>query len=398
MRNAVATEAQTRSGGVGHSSATEAEAAGREAVRAALGGQTPRREDLVFIFPSATYDLQALHRAAMAEAAPASLVGATSCGQVFTHQAQSSRGCAAAWIPAEEDETSFGVCHLERVDDDIAGTARQAAETARDRADERYPHSVLLILSDGLTPDQRLVALGAYEVTGATVPLVGGAAGDDFLWKETHTFGEGVMRTNGILAVWLNSRRPMGVSIDHGWRPIGRPMLVTRADGTIIRELDGRPALDAYLSERGGDVDPDDPEFIKDTLEHPVGLPNSQGRYDVRQLHASLPEGGGLNFNTGMPEQTVLQVMTSEPESLVQGAGRAASTAIAQVGQTARVALVFSCGSRIALLNERVGDEIAAISAGLEGAPACGLFTFGEFARVLGSTGVHNSSVAILAL
>jgi hypothetical protein len=132
-------------------------------------------------------------------------------------------------------------------------------------------------------------------------------------------------------------------------------------------------------------------------LEHPLGIPNAQGRYDVRRV-IERRDDGGLVFNTGMPAHTVLQVMATDEEPLVQGARRAASAAIGQMERAPRVALVFSCISRVPLLGGRVPDEAAVISEVFDGAPACGFFTCGEFARVTGSTGVHNSSVAILAL
>ena len=60
--------------------------------------------------------------------------------------------------------------------------------------------------------------------------------------------------------------------------------------------------------------------------------------------------------------------------------------------------LVFSCGSRVPLLGDRAAEEAEAVSAQLAGAPVCGFYTYGEFARTAGSTGVHNSSVAVLAI
>jgi hypothetical protein len=96
----------------------------------------------------------------------------------------------------------------------------------------------------------------------------------------------------------------MGVSVDHGWRPAGKPMLVTRAEGTVVFELDGTPALEAYLSEQGDALDPTDLEFFRKVMGSPVGLPNARGRYDVRQLHAYLPQGGGINFSTGISEHS----------------------------------------------------------------------------------------------
>jgi hypothetical protein len=382
-------------GSCGHSDVSDSAAVGRDAVRMALAGQVPTAADLVVVFVSAGYDVEAVFRAAAAEAAPAGVFGCTSTGG-FTDAQQVPSGCVAAVLVA--DECSFGVCHVDLDDNDIAGCTRRAAQAARDRAGDTHPNSVLLLLTDGLASDQREVARGAYEVTTAVIPFVGGAAGDDLAWVRTHTFGDGRVLENGILAVWINSERSMGVSVDHGWRPAGKPMLVTHAEGTVVLELDGAPAVDAYLAEQGDALDPTDADFFHKVMASPVGLPNARGRYDVRQLHAYLPEGGGLNFNTGISEQSILQVMSSNDEALIEGARRAAKDAVLGLSGKARLVLVFSCGSRVPLLGDRVREEVVAISSELDGAPVCGFYTFGEFARTTGSTGVHNSSVAVLAL
>ena len=395
MRESALTRSRAAPCGVGHSRDGEAEVAGREAVRIALAGHVPTAEDRVILFTSVDYDVEALYRAAAEEAAPAVVFGCTDSGG-FTHAEQVPSGCVAALLAA--DDCSFGVCHLERDDDDIAGSARRAVQMARDRAGDRHPNSVLLLLTGGMTPDQREIARGAYEVTTAMIPFVGGAAADNLTWDDTHTFGDGRVLANGILAVWINSVRGMSVSVDHGWRPAGKPMLVTRANGTVVHELDGTPALEAYLAEQGDGLEPTDPEFFRKVMGSPVGLPNARGRYDVRQLHAYLPEGGGINFNVGISEQSILQVMSTDAEALVEGARRAAEDALAQLAGTARLAIVFSCGSRVPLLGDHVRDEVVAISAALNGVPICGFYTYGEFARTPGSSGVHNSSVAVLVL
>jgi len=379
----------------GHSEAADSHRAGREAVRAAVRGRTVAAADVVILFTSADYHTEELFAAAADEAAPARVVGCTSSGG-FTDETLVPHGCVAALLSG--DEGSYGICHIERDDGDVAESARYAAQTARDQAGDRHSHSVLLLLADGLTPDQREIARGVYEVTTAVIPFVGGVAADDLQWTRTYTYGDGVTLSNGILAVWINSPDPMGVSVDHGWRPVGKPMLVTRADGTVVHELDGTPALDAYLAEQGDGLDRTEADFFLKIMHSPVGCPSARGRYDVRQLHAFLPEGGGINLNIGIAEQSVLQVMSSDDDGLIEGARRAAQEAVQALNRPPRLLLVFSCGSRIPLLGERVGDEVKAICSGLEDVSVCGFFTFGEFARTTGSSGVHNSSVAILAL
>lgn len=48
-----------------------------------------------------------------------------------------------------------------------------------------HHHRVLVLLADGLCGDLMEVVRGAYEVTGASVPLVGGCAGDDMAMRST---------------------------------------------------------------------------------------------------------------------------------------------------------------------------------------------------------------------
>ena len=174
-------------------------------------------------------------------------------------------------------------------------------------------------------------------------------------------------------------------------------MLVTRAEGAVIHELDGHPALEAYLSERGAALKDDARSFGEKCISRPVGLPNAHGRYDLRQVHDST-RSGGIVLTTAVPEQTVVQVMAGDEDSLLAGAQEAAETALERLGGSARRALVFSCCARVPLLGERLADEVELISSTLGDVPAGGFYTCGEFGRVTGSTGIHNSTVALLVL
>jgi hypothetical protein len=151
------------------------------------------------------------------------------------------------------------------------------------------------------------------------------------------------------------------------------------------------------MSERGAALKEDGRSIGEQYMERPIGLPNAQGRYDLRQIHETVP-GGGIVLTTGVPEQTVVQVMASDEDSLLEGAARVASTALDRMSDIPRVALVFSCCTRLPLLRDRVAEEVAQISTQLGGIAAGGFYTCGEFARVTGSTGIHNSSVALLVL
>jgi hypothetical protein len=82
----------------------------------------------------------------------------------------------------------------------------------------------------------------------------------------------------------------------------------------------------------------------------------------------------------------------------VQAAERAGAEASAQLVSEPRGALVFSCTGRVAPLGQHLGDEATAVARSIGDQPMAGFFTYGEFARVTGSTGFHNATVVVLAL
>ena len=123
-------------------------------------------------------------------------------------------------------------------------------------------------------------------------------------------------------------------------------MLVTRAEGTVICELDGRPALEVYISERGAALLEDARSFGEKCMARPLGIPNGQGGRDLRQIHDATPEGG-LVLTTGVAEQTVIEVMAGDADALLAGARSAAAASAAPARRSApdgdRVLLLHPC-------------------------------------------------------
>lgn len=385
--------------GHGSSVAADPDKAAEECVSEALAGRVPGPADLVLVFPTIDYDPHLFFAAAAQAAGAAQTIGCTSYA-AFTSDASVARGAVAVYLPAAE--LTFGIAAEDSISGNIYSAAERVTELACERAGGEGEHSVLMVLSDGLAGDQREVVRGTYAVTGAMVPLVGGAAAENVTMTATYQFAGGTVMSNGVIAVWINSPSPLGIGVQHGWHPIGSPMFVTRAENNIIHELDGRSAVDAYLSQRGsdlllGDLDGErEPSFARATYDHPLGLANASGRFDARHILGRTEEGALVMFGH-VSEQSVVQVMAGDVGDLVEAAGRAATDALGQLTTPPRGGLVFSCTGRVAPLGTQLAAEKAAISAGLSGAPVAGFFTYGEFARVTGSTGFHNATVVVLA-
>ncbi|BEL05134.1 FIST N-terminal domain-containing protein [Actinoplanes sichuanensis] len=393
-------DSDRRRAGQGSSTHADPQTAARESVAAALGGRTPEAADLVIAHATVDYDPLLFFEAVAEAAAPAQVVGCTAYAG-FTGSTTLSRGAVTLYLPAAE--LTFGVAAADSVSGDLRGAARRVTESARERAGGDGEHSVLMMLTDGLAGDLREVVRGSYAVTGATVPLVGGAASENLSMGATHQFADGKLMSNSLIAVWINSPHPLGIGVAHGWHPIGDPMTVTRAEGNVIHELDGRPAVDAYLGQRGDQLpagEPEDgegPTFARLTFDHPLGLANAAGTFDGRHILGRTAEGSLIMFGH-VSEQSVVQVLAGNQRDLLDAAGSAAAAAVQRLGGTARGALVFSCAGRVTPLGDQVPEEAAAIRDQLGAAPFAGFFTYGEFARVTGSTGFHNATVVVLAL
>ncbi len=387
----LAATTSTRAARVGRSSAHGSRAAAREAVDAALAGTPARAGDLLLLFASVRYDIAELHAAAVERAAPASVVGATTAG-AFAGAVSVPRGCVAVLLPG--DGLTFGIAHTGWDPADAAGSTRAVADLARIRAGERRAHAALLLLADGFGPGHEF-ARGAYEATSALVPLAGAAAGDDLEGLSSWTMGDGVARTAGLLAVWIDSDTPIGVASGHGFRAVGTPHVVTRTDAKFVAELDGRPALEIYLGELGGRLPSSTPVQPHHVPSHPLGGITVSGHHD---LFPVAPHGDGLASRRRVPEGTLVEVMCTDAHGLVHGARCAVLDALAQLVTPPRLALAFGGVDRVALLGGTPDAQIAGLIEGVDGAPLAGFHGYGQFARRIGTGGFHMTSVSVLAL
>jgi hypothetical protein len=261
---------------------------------------------------------------------------------------------------------------------------------------------VLLLLTDGLAGDQQEIVRGAYSVAGATVPLVGGCAGDDGRMQQTFVFaGEQVM-SNAVVGIAIGSNAPFGLGVRHGWRTVGEPMLVTASAGTEVLALDDEPALDVYLRRLGAPaaVHSDSAAFTEFAMTHPLGLNRRSGEevrfvagadFATRSLHciAQVPQGGRAWF------------MEGDSESVLAATTDACDEAVGALAGHNPIALVaFDCIARRGVLGQAgIEQEVASIyNACRPASTVAGFYTYGEIARTRGTGGFHNQTLVVLAV
>jgi hypothetical protein len=381
--------------GVGQSGDPDPAAAGRSAARAAVTGADPK---LLVVFCSDSYDLRALVGGIASVAGEdVPLVGCSTAGEIAT-----SGPADASVVVVALGGDGF---HVEtRAATGVAARLREAgAEVAEAlRPVPGKPHQVLMLLTDGLAGDQQEIVRGAYGVVGASVPLVGGGAGDDLKMRTTFQLcGREVLR-DGIVAAAISSDAPFGIGVHHGWRRVGEPMLVTRSGGNRVYALDDEPALDVYLDRLGAPAEArkDPAAFTKFALTHPLGLSRRSLEPQVRFVADAGFADRSIGCIAEVPQGGLTWFMEGDAESVLAATDRACADALAALGGTPPLGLVaFDCIARREVLGDPgIANEIRRVASLAGGAPVAGFYTYGEIARTHGISGFHNQTLVVLAV
>jgi hypothetical protein len=363
-----------------------------EQALAALGGA---RASVLLAFPTPAADLaEDVAFAQSLTAAP--IVGMTGTSSLCAEGALDD----ACSVLALADPLKAAVRVETGASADPRDAGRRAAAAALAALDSSIGSRVLLLFVDTRSGDQAEVVAGAYEAAGPGVPLAGGAAGG----AEPFQIGEGKTYTDTVVAVALVSPGPIGLGISHGCQPRSAPSIVTKAEGRVVLQLDGRRAEDVYLEKLGcADVALTDAEFEAVSVIHPLAQPELSGDVRLRHVLGRTPEGG-LVCATHLSSNAAVEFTDEEPDGIVVSAWDGVVSAVAQLGGAPlRAALIFDCAGRkraLAVHGETLERESHALIASLgdDPPPLAGLYTHGEIGRVRGAKGDRNHAVVVVAI
>jgi hypothetical protein len=386
-------QARARWAGVGEASDSDSRRAGAHARAKAVAGRSDLK--LLIVFASAEHDLRALLDGIAPGDVP--LVGCSTAGEIGS-SGPADQSVVVMAIGGE----GFAVATARATG--ASGRLREAgAEAARclHELDDRE-HRTLLLLTDGLAGDQQEVVRGAYGVAGSVVPLVGGCAGDDLAMEATHQlFGTEVMR-DAVVAVALGSDAPLGIGVQHGWRRVGEPVLVTSSVGNRVLTLDDRPALDVYLDRLGAPAAArtDPGAFTRFALTHPLGLGRRSGEDHVRFVCEADFAERTLGCIASVPQGAIAWFMEGDAGSVLHATDAACSAALDPLWQQPPLGvLAFDCIARRGVLGDGgIRREVERIGEVCGGSPVAGFYTYGEIARTRGMSGFHNQTLVVLAL
>jgi hypothetical protein len=260
----------------------------------------------------------------------------------------------------------------------------------------------VLVLSDGLRVNGSDLVRGLTENLPPAVTVTGGLSGDADRFQETLVLCNESPEPDLVAAVGLYGRNlRVGYGSLGGWDPFGPERLITRSQGNILYELDGRSALSLYKQYLG-----DYATGLPATgLLFPLSLrpndddssPGSTGV--VRTILGINEDEQSLIFAGDVPERTYARLMKANFDRLIDGAVGAARTTYEAIGSAEPdLALLISCVGRKLVLKQRVEEEIEGVREVLGSRPIfTGFYSYGEISPFTPSARceLHNQTMTI---
>jgi hypothetical protein len=265
------------------------------------------------------------------------------------------------------------------------------------------PHAGLVhvfVLSDGLHVNGSELVKGLTAQLPPGVSVTGGLSGDGARFEETAVLWDGEPQQRSIAALGLYGERlKVGYGSLGGWDPFGPERLITRAQGSVLYELDGQPALALYKRYLGEHAS----GLPATGLLFPLSLRTREGEDGIVRTILSVDEREqSLTFAGDMPVGAYARLMKANFDRLIDGAVGAARTSYEAVGSTAPdLGILISCVGRKLILKQRIEEEVEGVRETLgDGTVLTGFYSYGEISPFTPSARceLHNQTMTITTL
>ena len=355
----------------------------------ALSGNGDGPRTLVLAFGAADMPADTGPFDALVGAFPQSVViGCSTSGEILGAELHDNSISVAV---AAFDHTDLRCVHLP-----VAGVADSAA--AGIRLAQGLPTDGLravFVLGDGVAVNGAALVAGLASALPPGVQVSGGLAGDGSRFQRTWLLVAGQRRTGHVLAVGLYGERlRVNTGCQGGWQDFGPVRRVTRSEGAVLHELDGKPALDLYRTYLGERAD----ELPGAALLFPLSIspPGQGGRPLVRTILGIDETARTMTFAGDIPQGWEARLMRSSPERLIDSAAAATRQSLAAAGGGPALVVSVSCVGRRLVLGERTEEELeSALEDAPPGSVHVGFYSYGEIAPAAEGEGcqLHNQTM-----
>ena len=235
----------------------------------------------------------------------------------------------------------------------------------------------MFVFFDGLAKNIGTCVNVLYDNYGLGINYIGGGSGSlSFEQKPSLFTNEGLLKD---AFVYGYSKCYSSIGVCHGWKSIKGPYQVTKSKGTVIQEIDYKPAFDVYkdvIHEYSSKVINNE-NFFEIAKFFPFGINTMKDEKIVRD--PIVLNGTDLVCVGEVEEGSYVDILYGKRDELIRAAKNAADFSYKKINFTSDFTLFIDCISRVLVLEEEFEKEIKAVYR--EGKELVGALTFGEIAN-----------------
>ena len=305
---------------------------------------------------------------------PKTLVGTTAVSVIAGSREVEEQSAVAVW--AGKFAGTVSTIRLE---------ARQAPDGVIkiDELSNAEAHTLILLADPFSFPAE--LAVDAWSTSRPDLQIIGGLASGANMPKGNRFLLDDQIYDAGAVGLLIGGATQVEPLVSQGCRPVGLPLIVTAAEGNLIQELGGKPAL-RRLEEMFNGLNENERLLVNQGLhigrvidEHKVEF--GTGDFLIRAVLGADQRTGSLAIGDNAPVGSTVQFQVRDAESADEDL-----RLLVEPIDSADGALVFTCNGRGSHLFEHPDHDAAIIADLVRREAVAGMFCAGE----IGPVGEHS--------
>jgi hypothetical protein len=270
---------------------------------------------------------------------------------------------------------------------DVKADSARAAEQAsrRVQAELGEPVTLAFVLADGLKADGSRLVEGLRRALNA--PCFGGLAADDRRFERSIVFAGDEVAEDAVMILAASGRVPFRLNAASGWKPVGDIGHVTRTEGPVLFEIDGRPA-EHFLREQTGKT-----MGGMELAVLPLAAYTSEDHAEfVLRSSSHIEQNGAVTLFGAVSQGASVRVCHASLEEILGGVDTAISGLKDNEFEPA-AAIIISCVGRKWLLAQAGQEEVDRTIRELGPIPLIGIPSYGEISPFYSQSGGYSSAM-----
>lgn len=374
----------------------------QECLESAMGADYTK-SDLLIFHASIGHDFNELVLEAKRLVPKARVLAASCCGVVGREGVSESMKDIALMAIQGKD---FAIAHCNEIYG--SNSYEKSLEMARELKSRKSGINMLYFLASGIDIANDECIRAFEDVFGQEVTIFGATSSDNMKGHISfQAIDEEVLEHGAYVVGFADPTLKVETQATHGFVGIGQPFVVTKAEGHIIKELNGKPAWEEYTHKLGLAATAD----CGDTI--PIGALGEKLNAELTKEYGNdlllrvvtKHEGNDMYYATTIQEGTELWLTKRDEELIFSEMGRMVDDILKRIGTGEPVAVFHAdCLARGRFLfnrivkEELVGQMQFPLYVNGECPPWLGMYGFGEFARLGGMNTYHNYTTALYVI